>query len=125
MSIRHYDNSRIDVAYIRDRVSVMRRKMKETQYRASRFCRIMGNPTAYQIVQYLARKKSASPTELVEEIGLSLQTICDTLRNLRNVDVVRYETADKRKVYFLKEAGMVRILEGIEGFVQRARFKEW
>jgi predicted transcriptional regulator len=85
----------------------------------------MGNPTAYQIVQYLARKKSASPTQLVEEIGLSLQTICDTLRNLRNVDVVRYETADKRKVYFLKDAGMVRILEGIEGFVQRARFKEW
>lgn len=99
--------------------------MPETEYRASRFCRIMGNPTAYQIVSYLAKKKRSSPTELVEKIGLSLQTICDTLRNLRNIDVVRYETINKNKVYSLKDGKIVDILEDIEGFVRRVRAKNW
>jgi DNA-binding transcriptional ArsR family regulator len=103
----------------------MRRKMPETEYRASRVCRIMGNPTAYQIVRYLTKKRRSSPTELVERIGLSLQTICDTLRNLRNIDVVRYETMDKNKVYFLKDRKIVDILEDIEGFVRRIRVKDW
>ena len=103
----------------------MRKKMLETEYRASRFCRIMGNPTAYQIVRYLIKKNQASPTELVEKIGLSLQTICDTLRNLRNIDVVRYETVEKNKMYFLKDVKIIDILEDIERFVRRARFKKW
>ena len=103
----------------------MRKKIPETEYRASRFCRIMGNPTAYQIVRYLIKKKRASPTELVDEIGLSLQTICDTLRNLRNIDVIRYETLNKNKIYFLKDPKLVEILEDIERFVRRARFKKW
>ena len=99
--------------------------MLETEYRASRFCRIMGNPTAYQIVRYLIKKKGASPTELVEKIGLSLQTICDTLRNLRNIDVVRYETSNKNKVYFLKDEKLTDILDRIERFVRRGRIKKW
>jgi DNA-binding transcriptional ArsR family regulator len=85
----------------------------------------MGNPTAYQIVRYLTKKRRSSPTELVERIGLSLQTICDTLRNLRNIDVVRYETVHKNKVYFLKDRKIVDILEDIEGFVRRIRVKDW
>jgi predicted transcriptional regulator len=85
----------------------------------------MGNPTAYQIVRYLTKKKRSSPTELVEKIGLSLQTICDTLRNLRNIDVVRYETINKNKVYFLKDRKIIDILEDIEGFVRRTRVKNW
>jgi len=98
--------------------------MPETQYRGSRFCRIMGNPTAYQIIKYLMNKP-ASPTELVREIGLSLQTISDTLRNLRNVDIVRYETVSKNKIYFLKDPFLVHIIKDIEKFVQRMRIKKW
>lgn len=98
--------------------------MPETQYRASRFCRILGNPTAYQIVRYLV-KKSATPTELVDKIGLSLQTISGTLRTLRNIDVVRYETVNKNKLYFLKDNTLVEILNDMERFVQRMRVKKW
>ena len=103
----------------------MKRKMSETEYRASRFCRIMGNPTAYQIVRYLVKHQRSYPTEIAEAVGLSLQTICDTLRNLRNVDVVRYETLNKNKVYFIKENKIIDILDGIEYFVQRLRVKKW
>ncbi len=85
----------------------------------------MGNPTAYQVVRYLIRKKKASPTEIADVVGLSLQTICDTLRNLRNVDIVRYETLSKSKIYFIKESKMVDILNDIEDFVQRLRVKKW
>ncbi len=99
--------------------------MSETEYRASRFCRIMGNPTAYQVVRYLIRKKKASPTEIADVVGLSLQTICDTLRNLRNLDIVRYETLSKSKIYFIKESKIVDILDDIEDFVQRLRVKKW
>lgn len=99
--------------------------MSETEYRASRFCRIMGNPTAYQVVRYLIKRQRSSPTEIAEAIGLSLQTICDTLRNLRNVDIVRYETLNKNKIYFIKENRTVGILDDIEDFVQRLRIKKW
>ena len=102
----------------------MKRKMPETEYRGSRLCRILGNPTAYQILKHLMRGK-ASPTELQHRIGLSLATISDTLRNLRNVDLVRYETAGNRKVYFLKDEMLTNIAKDIEVFVQRMRVKKW
>jgi DNA-binding transcriptional ArsR family regulator len=101
----------------------MRKKMPETQYRASRFCRVLGNPTAYQVVKYLMNK-SATPTELTSEIGLSYQTICDTLRNLRNIDVVRYKTVNKNKIYFLKDEYVTAILDSIERLIKRMRIKK-
>ena len=69
--------------------------------------------------------KPASPTELVKEIGLSLQTISDTLRNLRNIDVVRYETVNKNKIYSLKDGSIINVIKDIEKFVQRVRVKKW
>ena len=70
-------------------------------------------------------KKPTSPTELVKEIGLSLQTISDTLKNLRNIDVVRYETVGKNKIYFLKDAHLKHIITDIEIFVERMRVKKY
>ena len=98
--------------------------MPETEYRASRLCRILGNPTAYQIIKLLMRNE-ASVSELTHRIGLSLQTISDTLRNLRNVDLVRYDTVDKRKIYSLKDDSLRALTKDIELFVQRMRVKKW
>lgn len=98
--------------------------MPETQYRSSRFCRVLGNPTAYQILRSLI-KKSATPSALSAEIGLSLQTISDTLRTLRNIDVVRYDTIDKNKIYYLKDKTLMPIVDSIERFVRRMRVKQW
>jgi len=102
----------------------MKRKMPETEYRGSRLCRILGNPTAYQIIKQLLRGK-ASPTELQQRIGLSLPTISDTLGNLRNVDLVRYETVGNRKIYFLKDVMLSNLTKDIEIFVRRMRVKKW
>jgi len=103
---------------------MLRRKMLETDYRASRFCRVLGNPTAYQILKLLVKSRM-TPTELSKKIGLSLKTISDTLRNLRQVNLVRYETRDKNKIYFLKDESLIQILINIEQYVGKMRVKKW
>jgi DNA-binding transcriptional ArsR family regulator len=98
--------------------------MLETDYRASRFCRVLGNPTAYQILKLLVKSRM-TPTELSKKIGLSLKTISDTLRNLRQVNLVRYETRDKNKIYFLKDESLIQILTNIGEYVEKMRVKKW
>ena len=98
--------------------------MLETHYRASRFCRVLGNPTAYQVLHML-RKKGQTPTEMSSEIGLSLATVCDTLRHLRQINVVRYETQDKSKIYFLKDRSLPLVLSTIEKYVKKMRVIRW
>lgn len=98
--------------------------MLETHYRASRFCRVLGNPTAYEILKVLAISER-TPTDLAGEIGLSVKTISETLRNLRQVDLVRYTTKKNTKVYFLKDRLLVRVLRDIEQYVSRMRVKKW
>ena len=102
----------------------MDRKMPETEYRASRICRILGNPTAYQIIKSLLKGKK-SPTELSNEIGVSLTTVSDVLRNLRNVDLVRYEVKTNTHIYWLKDPMVKGIIKEIEQLVKKLRVKEW
>jgi predicted transcriptional regulator len=101
-----------------------RRKMLETHYRASRFCRVLGNPTAYQILTLL-KKSAHTPTDLSKKVGVSLKTISDTLRNLRQVNLVRYETQSKHKVYFLKDGFLPEVLLQIEKYIDKMRVQKW
>lgn len=101
-----------------------KRKMPETQYRASRVCRILGNPTAYQIIKSLSRGEK-TPSLLAAEIDVSIPTVSDTLRNLRNIDVVRYEAKLNERIYWLKDATVLEIMDKLESFVRHIRAKEW
>ncbi len=98
--------------------------MPETDYRASRFCRVLGNPTAYQILKIL-RTSAKTPTELAREIGLSVKTISATLRHLRQVNLVRYTTQTSSKIYFLKDQSLLRVLSSIEKYIDIMRIKKW
>ncbi len=98
--------------------------MPETHYRASRFCRVLGNPTAYEILTILS-KSEKTPTELSKDIGLSLKTISETLRNLRQINLVRYTTEQNRKIYFLKDRSLIHALQYIEQYVEKMRVKKW
>lgn len=100
----------------------MKRKMPETQYRASRMCRVLGNPTAYQIVRALGRSNK-TPSELANAVGVSIQAISITLRTLRNIDVVRYEPRAKRREYWVKDTAVLRVLDDLEKYVERMREK--
>ena len=98
--------------------------MLETHYRASRFCRVLGNPTAYQILKILVKSKK-SPTELSHELGLSLKTTSETLRHLRQINLVRYTTKDNFKIYSLKDQSVPKVLITIEKYVKKMRVIKW
>ncbi|MGQ9817808.1 MAG: ArsR/SmtB family transcription factor [bacterium] len=101
-----------------------RKQMPETEYRASRLCRVLGNPTAYQILKILCRG-ARTPSALAHELKLSNQTICDNLRNLRQVDLVRYDTDKQQRVYFLKDKILKNALAILEEYAERMRIKRY
>ena len=98
--------------------------MPETEYRASRVCRMLGNPTAYQVVKSLFESEK-TPSQLAREIGVSVATVSDVLRNLRNIDVVRYEVKTHERVYWIKRPLVVEILLKLEKFVEKIRIQQW
>lgn len=101
-----------------------KRKMLETQYRASRLCRVLGNPTAYQIIKRLVKSRK-TPTDLAEELKLSTKTTSETLRHLRQINLVRYITRGNRKVYYLKDESLPTILRALEKYVKKMRMLKW
>ncbi len=94
--------------------------MPENQYRASRVCRVLGNPTAYFIVRALGRRRK-TPSELAGEIRISIQTVSLTLRTLRNIDIVRYEPRVNQRVYWLKDVAVLRVLDDLERCIEHMR----
>jgi DNA-binding transcriptional ArsR family regulator len=106
-----------------DIILYMQRNMSETNYRASRFCRVLGNPTAYEILKILVQSER-TPTDLAIDVGLSVKTVSETLRNLRQINLVRYTTRKNRKVYFLKDRLLLKVLQYIEKYVERMRVQK-
>jgi len=98
--------------------------MPETEYRASRICRILGNPTAYQVIKSLFNGEKM-PTELAAELGLSIQTISDVLAKLRNIDLVRYEVKVDKRIYWLKDPTIINICLNLEKYVKKLRAQKW
>lgn len=102
----------------------MRKKIPELHYRSSRICRVLGNPTAYEILKVLT-KTQMKPTEIASKFGLSITTICDALRSLRQIDLVRYETKRDGKYYFIKDETILSAMNQLEYLVRRLRTKEY
>ncbi len=102
-----------------------KKKMPEKEYRASRICRIIGNPTAYRILKLLSPDKKKIPSEIAKDLGLTITTVSKTLRNLRNVDLVRYDTKKNVKKYFLKDKSILKILSSLEIFVEKIKHKRF
>ena len=97
--------------------------MPESMYRASRFCRIIGNPTAYLLIRYLGKNRK-TPTEMSEDLGISLYTVSRTLRHLRQIEVVRYETAVEGKIYWIKDGDIFSILDRLEYWIDKERSRK-
>jgi len=104
-------------------MTARKESMPETWYRASRCCRVLGNPTAYLIMKSLSEGQK-SPTQLAEEIGLSVSTASITLRHLREVDLVRYLTDGEKKLYWVKDPKALQVMGLMESFVEAMREKE-
>jgi predicted transcriptional regulator len=59
---------------------------------------LLGNPTAFAIVQALADHKELSPSELAKAVGRNVQRVSTVLGALRLADVVRYDTDGKQSL---------------------------
>ncbi len=92
-------------------------------YRASRFCRCLGNPTAYSILRCLSTGRK-TPSQLSNNLHVPLPTVSTTLRHLRELDLVRYETKGNSKQYWLKDQAVLNILHSIEAWVDMMRVKQ-
>jgi DNA-binding transcriptional regulator GbsR (MarR family) len=103
-------------------MGITKEEMPETMYRASRCCRVLGNPAAYLVVRCLGRKRK-TPTELSEELQVSLPSVSKTLRDLRLSDLVRYETKGITKQYWVKDKKVLKILDSLEQWVESTRQK--
>lgn len=96
--------------------------MPETMYRASRCCRILGNPTAYLTLRFLGTNRR-TPTQISEALEISLPSVSFTLRQLRNIDLVRYETKGMGREYWIKDRKVLDVLEALEALTRIMRKK--
>ncbi|UCD19039.1 MAG: winged helix-turn-helix transcriptional regulator [candidate division WOR-3 bacterium] len=101
-----------------------KRRVPEIHYRSSRICRVLGNPTAYQIVKLLIQN-CHTPSAIAVKLKLSITTVSTILRHLRQIDLVRYENLREGKVYFVKDNKIVSVLDQIEALVKRLRSREY
>ena len=95
----------------------MKKKIPEQRYRASRICRTLGNPTAYETLHILEKGRQ-TPAQLAHKLGLSVPTISSVLRALRDLDLVRYEVTWRQRQYWLKTDDIVALLRQLEQVVK-------
>lgn len=98
--------------------------MPETWYRASRVCRVLGDPKTYAIVRLLAMKGKLRPIEIAAQLNRSPATISFHLRHLRNLDIVRFQRDGRGAIYWLKEKKLVSILKELEAHVKNVRLMQ-
>lgn len=99
-------------------------RMAETEYRASRCCRVLGNPIAYRILRVLGERRM-TPGEIAREIGRSPMVVSRTLRHLRQIDLVRHDAVGGRREYWLKRTETLLWLDALEGMVCALRVQRW
>jgi DNA-binding transcriptional ArsR family regulator len=91
--------------------------MEEKRYRASRLCRLLGNPIVYQVVLHLEAGGPLTPSKLAKLIGRQVSTVSIHLAKLRVADIVRYDTSGKETRYWLKHKsemkGLLKMLERV------------
>ncbi len=102
----------------------MRKKIPELHYRSSRICRVLGNPTAYEVLKALSRSVM-KPTEIARKLRLSIPTISVVLRSLRQLDLVRYESVVDGKKYSIKDSMVLSVMNQIETLVRRLKTIEY
>ena len=94
----------------------MKKRIPETRYRASRICRALGNPTAYEVLTLLTEQRR-TPEELASMIGVNVATVSQVLRVLRNLDLVRYEVKWRHHDYWIKVSAVKTVLKDLERLV--------
>ncbi|HIE05681.1 MAG TPA: ArsR family transcriptional regulator [bacterium (Candidatus Stahlbacteria)] len=100
-----------------------KKKIPEVRYRASRVCRVLGNPTAYEMLHLLSKGRK-TPEQLADMLGISIITTSQTLRSLRQLDLVRYEVKWRHREYWVKYDAVAKLMAILETFVRKVGVRE-
>ncbi len=100
-----------------------KKPIPETRYRASRICRILGNPTAYETL-HLLKGDGKTPEQLARILGVTIPTISEVLKSLRNLDLVRYEVKWRERYYEIKSDVVVVLMTILENLVETIRIQK-
>jgi len=101
-----------------------KKKIPEVRYRASRVCRVLGNPTAYELLHILQQGKR-TPDELASLLGVTISTVSHVLRSLRQLDLTRYDVRCKQRIYWIKEEAVNTVMLLLEDLIKRIKTKEY
>ncbi len=101
-----------------------KKKIPENHYRASRICRVLGNPTAYEILCIL-KKGKRKPTDLARQLGIHISTISHALKTLRNLDLIRYEVRLNERIYWIKEETIISVLEILDSSIKKIKARDY
>jgi DNA-binding transcriptional ArsR family regulator len=91
--------------------------MNETDYRACRIFRALGNPLRYRLLLRLVTAP-ATPGALAAEFTRPLCTISSHLTILRDLDIVRFKPRPPYNVYSVKYDRLSDLLADGERFVR-------
>ena len=91
----------------------------------SEFCRILGNPLAYEIVRILG-KRTRRPKELAKYLDVSATSVVNQLRHLKAAHLVQWNSTGVRRKgrkveYWLKDRRIARSLRTLERYLKQAR----
>ncbi len=93
--------------------------MRESQYRESRICRVLGNPVVYAIILLLEEQGPMSPSDIAKSVRRRLQTVSGHLATLRGVDLVRYDRKGGKTRYWIKHTQETkRLLVALQAVVR-------
>ena len=93
--------------------------MRESRYRESRVCRVLGNPVVYATIFILEERGPMSPSDIAKAVRRRLPTVSGHLATLRGVDLVRYDRKGGQTRYWLKHAAEAkRLLAALQALVQ-------
>ena len=84
--------------------------MKESRYRESRVCRVLGNPVVYAMVQLLAERGPMAPSAIAKSVHRHVATTSYHLATLRTADLVRYDRKGGHTRYWLKHPDETELL---------------
>ncbi len=87
--------------------------MKEKEKRIVSIFKILGSPTRFKIVKLL-QKGEMCTSEIAENLGKDRSTISRHLKDMMNLDIVRYVTKDKNVFYRLKKDSVLNLIKSAE-----------
>ncbi|MCK4667419.1 winged helix-turn-helix transcriptional regulator [Candidatus Dependentiae bacterium] len=87
--------------------------MREKEKRVVSIFKVLGSPTRFKIIKLL-QKDEMCTSKIAENLGKDRSTISRHLKNLMNLDIIRYVTRDKSVFYRLKKDSVLNLIKYAE-----------